>query len=230
MSTSLISFLCIQYNTRVCICQAFFTSFCAAVVGTELQDKLHCAYYLHCPRPLHSIPIVLASLVHIYVYNTIMLTFVCKCVSLCKCITQTVCEQVCTAVQRCVRGRQRLCVCKYRLAQQYTICMQMSVYYTRVCTCVCVCIGLCVPVCVCVQAKYVAQVQPTMCMDVWTRYVQCVLLWETVLCRHGVYAIKKKSKHLVHTQTRRASYVSAPTTHILFVCDYLCVVYKCIST
>ena len=52
--------------------------------------------------PLHSVPIVLAPLVHIYVYNTIMLTFVCECVSLCKCITQTVCEQVCAAVQRCV--------------------------------------------------------------------------------------------------------------------------------
>ena len=84
------------------MCQVFFTSFCGGRWYRATRQATLCILPT-LSAPLHSVPIVLAPLVHIYVYNTIMLTFVCECVSLCKCITQTVCEQVCAAVQRCVR-------------------------------------------------------------------------------------------------------------------------------
>ena len=85
------------------MCQVFFTSFCGGRWYRATRQATLCVLPT-LSAPLHSVPFVLAPLVHIYVYNTIMLTFVCECVSLCKCITQTVCEQVYAAVQRCVRG------------------------------------------------------------------------------------------------------------------------------
>ena len=43
----------------------------------------------------------------------------------------------------------------------------------------------------------------------------CDGLREVTLYRHRVQAAEKKTKHLIHTKTRRASTVRAPMTRIL---------------